>query len=165
MAQARVSAERIIPAPAADVYALLADYREGHPSILPPAFTDFEVLEGGMGAGTRIRFRLTLGSRTRESEGVVAESEPGRVLTETYRDQGAVTTFILDPIDRDRTRLEISTAWQPHRGLAGWFERLIASRLLTRLLEQELDLIEQWATKRNDQSAAHVPRSSSSVNA
>jgi hypothetical protein len=165
MARARVSAERIIAAPAADVYTLLADYREGHPSILPPAFSEFAVLEGGVGAGTRIRFRLTLGGRTRDSEGVVEEPEPGRVLTESYRDQGAVTTFALDPVDRDRTRLEIAAAWQPQGGLAGWFERLIASRPLSRLLEQELELIEQWATTRTGQSAPHVPRSSPSVSA
>ncbi len=46
------SAERTIPAPAAAVYALLADYRDGHPRILPPAFSDLTVLQGGIGAGT-----------------------------------------------------------------------------------------------------------------
>jgi hypothetical protein len=30
------SAERTIPAPAAAVYSLLADYRDGHPRILSP---------------------------------------------------------------------------------------------------------------------------------
>ena len=50
MARIRVSAERTIPALVEAVYALLADYREGHPSILPPAFSDFAVLEGGEGS-------------------------------------------------------------------------------------------------------------------
>ena len=46
MARVHVSAERTIPAPAKAVYDLLADYHEGHLSILPPAFSDFTVLEG-----------------------------------------------------------------------------------------------------------------------
>jgi hypothetical protein len=149
MAQARVSAERIIPAPAADVYSLLADYREGHPSILPPAFSEFTVLEGGVGAGTRVRFRLSLGGRTRESEAVVAEPEPGRVLTETYRDQGAVTTFTVGPL-ADRSRLRIETTWQRQRGIAGLLERLVAPRLFARLYDEELDRIERWAQLRNE---------------
>lgn len=53
-----VAAERIIPAPTDAAYALLADYRNGHPRILPPAFTDLTVLRGGTGAGTEIRFAL-----------------------------------------------------------------------------------------------------------
>jgi hypothetical protein len=51
VAPIRVSAERLIPAPAPRVDALLADYRVGHPSILPPAFSDFTVLTGGRAPG------------------------------------------------------------------------------------------------------------------
>ena len=63
----RVSAERTVPAPAAAVYALLADYRDGHPRILPPAFSDLKVVRGGAGAGTEIRFALRLGGRSKTS--------------------------------------------------------------------------------------------------
>ena len=63
-----VSAERTVPAPAAAVYALLADYRAGHPRILPPAFSDLTVLQGGTGAGTVIRFALRLAGRKQEVE-------------------------------------------------------------------------------------------------
>ncbi len=143
MARIHVRRERLIPAPAAAVYAMLADYRDGHPHILPAAFSDFTVLEGGVGAGTRIRFKLTLGGRTQETTGIVAEPEPGRVLTETYPgDQ--VTTFTVDPAG-DQCRLRIETAWQSRSGLAGLIERLAAPRLLTPLYEQEFDLIVAWA--------------------
>ena len=84
------SAERTVPAPAAAVYALLADYRDGHPSILPPAFSDLTVLRGGTGAGTVIRFALTLAGRKQVIEARVDEPEPGRVLSETYPERGAV---------------------------------------------------------------------------
>ena len=65
MAEIRVSAERSIAAPAARVYRLIADYREHHPRFLPPAFSDFQVERGGVGAGTVIRFRLAAGGRNR----------------------------------------------------------------------------------------------------
>jgi hypothetical protein len=144
MATIHVADERIIPAPAEALYALLADYHAGHPSILPPAFSDFTVLEGGVGAGTRIRFRLTLGGRTQEAEGIVAEPVPGRVLTETYTGNGAVTTFTVDP-DGERSRLRIETASPASRGIAGLVERFMVPRLLRPLYRDELDLIEQWA--------------------
>ena len=147
MSQVRASAERLIPAPAKAVYDLLADYREGHPSILPPAFSDFSVLEGGTGAGTRIRFTLSLGGRAQKTEGFVAEPEPGRVLTETYPAHGMVTTFAVDP-DGAGSRLRIETTWAPRPGIGGFVERLLAPRLLRPLYRQELDRIEAWARRR-----------------
>lgn len=142
MAQARFTAERVIPAPVAQVYALLADYRQGHPSILPPAFSGFTILEGGAGAGTRIRFTLTVMGRPRQMEGIVSEPEPGRVLAETYED-GSVTSFTLDQTAAG-TRLRIETAWQTRRGLAGIIERLLIPRLLGPLYRDELDRIDAW---------------------
>lgn len=149
MSKVLASAERTIPAPAAAVYTLLADYREGHPSILPPAFSNFSVLDGGTGAGTRIRFTLTVGGRAQEAEGIVAEPEPGRVLTETYAGNGSVTTFTVDPVGND-SLLRIETAWESRPGLAGLFERFIVPRVLRRLYREELDHIQLWAERRTD---------------
>jgi hypothetical protein len=143
MSAARVSAVRLIPARAQSVYALLADYREGHPRILPPAFTDFRVLAGGIGEGTRIRFDLRVGGRVRRMEGQVTEPEPGRVLAETYGD-GSVTSFTIDPVHNEAS-LRIETTWEPRSGFAGLVERLVAPRLLIHLYRAELGLIEKWA--------------------
>ncbi len=147
MALVQAAAERTISAPAAAVYDLLADYRNGHPRILPPAFSDFTVLQGGFGAGTRIRFTLSFGGRARETEARVDEPEPGRVLTETYAHNGAVTRFTVTPAG-NQSRLQIETSWESSPGIAGLTERLIAPRLLPRLYNEELDLIEQWAIDR-----------------
>ncbi len=149
-------AERTISAPAYAVYALLADYHQGHPSILPPAFSNFEVLAGGVGAGTRIRFTLTQAGRAQITEGLVAEPEPGRVLTETYAENGAVTTFTVDPMGH-ASRLRIETAWASRPGITGFFERWIAPRVLQPLYREELDLIEQWAKRREDRGTRESP--------
>ena len=67
MGTINVSAERSIEGPADAVYGYLADMREHHPRFLPPAFSDFEVESGGVGAGTVTRFKLTAGGRTRDT--------------------------------------------------------------------------------------------------
>jgi hypothetical protein len=143
-----VSAERTVPAPAAAVYALLADYRAGHPRILPPAFSDLTVLQGGTGAGTVIRFALRLAGRKQEVEARVEEPEPGRVLSEIYPEKSAVTCFIVDPVG-DQSLVRIETSWESSRGLAGLIERLLAPRMFRKLYTQELDLIERWAIDRD----------------
>jgi hypothetical protein len=52
MARNVVSAEAMVGAPADRVYLYLADMRDHHPRFLPPAFPDFQVESGGVGAGT-----------------------------------------------------------------------------------------------------------------
>ena len=144
------SAERTIPAPAAAVYALLADYRDGHPRILPPDFSDLTVLHGGVGAGTEIRFALRLAGRKQTVEASVDEPEPGRVLSESYQEKNAVTRFTVDPAG-DQSHIRIETSWESSRGLAGLIERLIAPRMFRKLYAEELDLIERWAIDRSSQ--------------
>ena len=147
MAIVHASAERTIPAPAAAVYDLLSDYQNGHPRILPPAFSDFSVLQGGVGAGTIIRFTLNVGGRPQEIEARVDEPEPGRVLTETYPHKGAVTRFTVVPAG-SQSRLQIETTWEPSSGIAGLIERMVAPRLFRKLYAEELDLVERWAIER-----------------
>jgi hypothetical protein len=148
MTMLHVSAERTVPAPAAAVYALLADYRAGHPRILPPAFSDLTVLQGGTGAGTVIRFALRLAGRKQEVEARVEEPEPGRVLSEIYPEKSAVTRFIVEPVG-DQSVVRIETSWEASRGLAGLIEPLLTPRMFRKLYTQELDLIERWAIDRD----------------
>ncbi|MBW3634520.1 MAG: hypothetical protein KY456_15995, partial [Chloroflexi bacterium] len=118
--------------------------RNGHPRILPPAFSNFSVLQGGVGAGTIIRFTLNVGGRAQEVEARVDEPEPGRVLSETYPHKGAVTRFTVSP-SGSQSRLQIETTWEPSSGMAGLIERLVAPRLFRTLYAEELDLVERWA--------------------
>ena len=60
MAELRAAAERWIEAPAERVYGGIADFREHHHRFLPPAFSDFHVEAGGVGAGTVSGFKLRL---------------------------------------------------------------------------------------------------------
>lgn len=136
MPTVRVEAAAPLRAPADRVYGLLADYRVGHPSILPPEFSDFAVEEGGRGAGTVIRYRITLAGRSLPGRARVDEPEPGRVLRETDLATGAATTFTVTP-EGDGCRVRFETVWTTP-GLRGWIERLFAPRLLRRIYVEEL---------------------------
>ena len=60
MARVQASAERTVDAPADEVYGYLADMHR-HPHFLPSAFSGFQVVEGGVGAGTVTTFAVTAG--------------------------------------------------------------------------------------------------------
>jgi hypothetical protein len=55
----RVSASAEVKVTAEKVYAIIADYRHGHPQIVPrPPFGRIEVEQGGFGGGTIIHFEM-----------------------------------------------------------------------------------------------------------
>jgi hypothetical protein len=147
MATTHVAAERTVDAQAETVYGYLADMREHHPRFLPPAFSEFTVESGGVGAGTVIRFKVTAGGRTREYRMTVAEPEPGRVLTESDTNSSLVTTFTVTPQD-GASRVRISTTWDGAAGIGGVFERLFAPRVLHGIYTDELERLNAYARQR-----------------
>lgn len=145
MPEIHVAAERVVSAPAARVYRILADY-EHHRQILPPAFSDLTIERGGVGAGTVVSFNVRAAGVTQRHRDTVAEPEPGRVLTES-NEQGKVTTFTVTPVDSpesDRALVRIETRY-PARGLKGLVEGLLAPRLLRGILRDELELLDRYA--------------------
>ena len=142
MAEIHVTSTAVIPAPPPVVYGVIADYRRGHPSILPPKyFRNLQVMEGGIGAGTRITFLVRVLGRTHRLFARVSEPEPGRRLDETYPDTGMVTTFTVDPEGAGkRSRVTITTAYTK-AGLAGWFEGWVMPRFLRTVYAAELNML------------------------
>ncbi len=139
-----VAAEREVGAPAESVYHYLSNMREHHPNFLPPAFSDFAVEAGGVGAGTITRFKVHAGRRTREYRMQITEPEPGRVLTETDLNSSMVTTFIVEP--RGATSVvKIATGWQGAGGIGGFFERRFAPGVMRRLYLDELERLDNYA--------------------
>jgi uncharacterized protein YndB with AHSA1/START domain len=144
MAKINVSAERAIGAPAETVYGYLADMSEHHPKFLPPAFSDFQVETGGVGAGTVTRFKVTAGGRTREYRMEVSEPEPGRVLQESDTGSSLVTKFTVTP-EGDSSRVRIETTWDGAGGIGGFFERTFAPRVMRGIYDDELSRLDAYA--------------------
>ncbi|HEX8352835.1 MAG TPA: SRPBCC family protein [Pyrinomonadaceae bacterium] len=152
-----VTASALVEAPADLVYAIIADYRDGHPHILPRKYFTFLAVErGGFGAGTIIRFGMRAFGKTREARAAVTEPEPGRVLVETaIDDDGPVTTFVVEPEGR-RARVTFSTELRSAAGLPGLVERFIATRFLKRVFAAELEQLNDFAVRRRDEPAARL---------
>lgn len=149
MARHPIAATALIPSPPADVYAVLADYHDGHALIIPrPPFVSLAVEQGGTGAGTVIRVETRVMGRTQGFRAVVSEPDPGRVLVET-NSTGFVTTFTVEPRDGGlQSQVTISTMpparrW-PLEAVEGWIMR----RFLRPVFARELALLADVAAER-----------------
>lgn len=143
-----ISASAIIPARRERVYSLIANYNDGHQRILPKQFTGLSVEQGGIGAGTVIRFQMNLLGKKQTFRAAVTEPEPGRVLVETNLDSnGAVTTFIVNPGSAPAdSHVTISTEMPVSAGFRGFLERKFSSLLLRPIYVKELQNLARVAT-------------------
>lgn len=138
-----------VNAPARAVYDTIADYRDGHPRIVPPKyFKNLVVEEGGRGAGTRIRFDMTVLGKTRKGRAVIEEPEPGRVLVERELNWDAVTRFEVEPAGESTCTVSIGTEMPRKPGLFGAIERFAARRVLPKIYREELLRLEEVASTR-----------------
>jgi hypothetical protein len=146
-----VKASAVLNARSEDVYATIADYRDGHPSIIPESFYDLQVEQGGHGAGTIIRFKTKVLGVEQAFHQRVSEPEPGRVLVEQDIDsvQNIITAFSVMPVENNqKSRVEISTTMNASAGLAGIMERILVPIINRRLYAKELQLLETVAQEK-----------------
>lgn len=141
-----VEVSRMIDAPADTIYEVLVDYQRGHAVILPRQyFKELVVEEGGRGAGTVARVRMSVlgmgfGFRLR-----VDEPSPGRVLTETDLETNLTTSFTLEPAaDGRRSKVTIATVFKPSPGVRGFFERLTTPPVMRRIYRAELQQLAEY---------------------
>ena len=141
--KSRLSAERVMNATADVVYHLVADYGNHHrpEGFLPPAFSDFEITRGGVGAGTELSWVVETAGQRRRMTARVSEPQPGRTLVETG--PGIETTFTVEP-QAAGTRVRFDTTIEAG-GVEGLLSRLFAGRLLGRIYADELRRLEEHA--------------------
>ena len=151
MRQIHVKADAVLDARAADVYTAIADYRHGHPNIVPQeSFFDLQVEQGGYGAGTIHSFKFKALGVVKTFRQRVSEPEPGRVLVEQDIDtpQNTTTTFTVIPVENgQKAHVEISTTMNPTPGLTGMVERMVVPMINRRVYHKELKLLEAFARK------------------
>lgn len=149
MHKPQVEVSRVIDAPPAVIYAIIADYRNGHPRILPkPEFAELVVEQGGTGAGTVIRVTMQVMGRKQSMHLRVSEPEPGRVIQE--EDANVVTTFTVAPLGGgSRSQVTIASTWR-RPGFAGWVERRVNPLVARGLYRRELALLAAEVGKRGN---------------
>jgi hypothetical protein len=135
-----VEASDVIEARPEDVYAVIADYRAGHPAIVPkPYFSDWIVEKGGRGAGTIIRANVMVFGRVTPLHSLVSEPEPGRVLVETDIETGQYTTFTIERLNAgNQSRVTIASEFPRPAGFTGFMTALTLPRITRKMYKQEL---------------------------
>jgi hypothetical protein len=158
MSRIHAEATAIIDAPASEIYATLADYRDGHPHILPEKhFSAIQIEEGGIGEGTIFRVRVRALGVEQGYRMVVNEAEPGRMLTETDLDTGLITSFTVTPVQGEKkTQVRIATDWNASPGLRGVMERVVTPSMMRRIYSLELAQLASYMRTRNAAAAASV---------
>ena len=139
-----------VHAPATVAYGIIADYRTGHPHIIPPKyFRNLSVIEGGVGAGTRIRFEMGAMGVWRTVEADVTEPRPGELLEERIPAERIRTTFQVVPAGQVACDVTIATEFAQRGGVVGALERLTTSAITRRVYRDELALLDRVARERS----------------
>jgi hypothetical protein len=143
MRSVHIAVERLVDVPADVVYHCLADSRGHHRAgeLLPPVFTDPQVLRGGAGAGPVIRFTTRMAGRTVPRTQEVSEPAPGRVLVEWGDGEGS--TFSVEPRG-ERSLVRIDSVVRAG-GLEGLLLAWLGRRLLRPIIADELARRERYA--------------------
>jgi Polyketide cyclase / dehydrase and lipid transport. len=146
----RVFATRRVAARPQLVYDIIADYTDGHRLILPKVFDGLDVEQGGVGAGTVIRFGMRVLGKVRYTRAHVEEPSPGRLLTERDFDTGAVTSFLVEPATGGaQSDVTISTELELPGGALVRLQRWFATHFLRRVYAEELGLLDTVARRRS----------------
>ena len=124
------------------VFALLADYRQGRPRILTENYVDYQVEQGGTGAGTVISYRFQAAGRERPYFLRVEMPGPNTLL-ERDSVSSLVTTWRVLPAPNEHSIVRVVTEWPESPGIRGLFERVVAPRALRRVYDEVLERLEQ----------------------
>ncbi|SDO48871.1 SRPBCC family protein [Actinacidiphila guanduensis] len=137
MALVEATTERIVAAEPERVYAALSDYAGTRRSVLPAQYSEYEVREGGQGAGTVVHWRLQATSkRVRDCLFDVTAPADGQ-LVETDRNSSMVTAWTVTP-EGEGSKVVVKTTWQGAGGVGGFFERTFAPKGLNRIQDEVL---------------------------
>ncbi len=138
MAQVEATTERIVAATPEAAFGTLADYAHARRELLPEQYSEYEVREGGAGAGTLVHWRLQATSkRVRDCLLEVTEPSPGQ-LVEKDRNSTMVTTWTVTPAGEGKAKVVVSSTWSGATGIGGFFERTFAPKGLNRIHDQVL---------------------------
>ena len=138
MGQVYAVTERVFDAPPEQVFDALADYRNRREGVLPPQYSEYEVREGGKGAGTVVHWKLqATESRVRDCLFTVTEPSPGR-LVETDANSSLVVTWTVTPAGEGRSKAVVEATWNGAGGIGGFFERTFAPKGYNRIHDQLL---------------------------
>jgi hypothetical protein len=144
MGQVSASSTVLIDAAPEVVLTAVADYQTVRPKILSSHYSEYQVLEGGQGAGTVATWKLqATKSRVRDVKAEVDVA--GHTVIEKDANSTMITNWTVSPAGTGST-VTVKTSWEGAGGIAGFFEKTFAPLGLRRIqdavlanLKKELD--------------------------
>src|SRR5258708_35554206 len=119
MGQVSSSSTVLIDASPEVALAAVADYQTVRPKILSSQYSDYQVLEGGQGAGTVATWKLqATKSRVRDVKASVDVA--GKTVIEKDANSTMVTNWTVAPAGTGSS-VTVKTSWQGSGGIAGCF--------------------------------------------
>lgn len=123
MGQVSASSTVLINAEPAVVFAAVADYQTVRPKILSSHYRDYQVLEGGQGAGTVATWKLqATEKRVRDVKATVDVA--GHAVIEKDANSSMVTNYTVAPAGPGAS-VTVKTSWQGAGGVKGFFEKTL----------------------------------------
>jgi len=143
-----VKQSAVINAPIEIVYAVLRDYEVGHRAILPePFFESMEVLKGGQGEGTEIFIEMEVFGQEFTYHQRVTEPIPGHQLVERDINTGLASTFFLEPVGENQTRVHIESEVALSKGFQRIMEKLFNPMIIGGIFKKELQNLADYVAK------------------
>jgi hypothetical protein len=131
MGQVSATSSVLIDAAPDAVLAAVADYQTVRPKILSSHYRDYQVLQGGQGQGTVVRWKLqATKSRVRDVHASVDVA--GHTVIEKDANSSMVTNWTVSPAGTGAT-VTTKTSWEGAGGVKGFFEKTFAPLGLKRI--------------------------------
>ncbi|MEC4761722.1 SRPBCC family protein [Mycobacterium sherrisii] len=131
MAQVSAASTILINVDPAATLAAVADYQNVRPKILSPQYSQYQVLQGGQGQGTVVKWKLqATKSRSRDVQATVDVA--GHSVIEKDANSSMVTTWTVASAGPGSS-VTVKTSWTGAGGIKGFFEKTFAPLGLKRI--------------------------------
>ncbi|PLV46055.1 polyketide cyclase [Mycobacterium tuberculosis variant microti OV254] len=131
MAQVSAASTILLNVDPAATLAAVADYQSVRPKILSPQYSEYQVLQGGQGQGTVVKWKLqATKSRSRDVQATVDVA--GHSVIEKDANSSMVSTWTVAPAGPGSS-VTVKTSWTGAGGIKGFFEKTFAPLGLKRI--------------------------------
>ncbi len=144
MGQVSAASTILVNTEPAATLAAVADYQSVRPKILSPQYSDYQVLQGGQGAGTVAKWRLQA-TKSRVRDVQVNVDVAGHSVIEKDENSSMIINWTVAPAGPGSS-VTMKTTWTGAGGVKGFFEKTFAPLGLKRIqgevlanLKQELE--------------------------
>ncbi|MGA9675758.1 MAG: SRPBCC family protein [Mycobacterium sp.] len=124
MGQVSAASTILINVEPAATLAAVADYQTVRPKILSPQYSEYEVLQGGQGAGTVARWKLQA-TKSRVRDVQVDVDVAGHTVIEKDANSSMVINWTVAPAGPGSS-VTVKTSWTGAGGVGGFFEKTFA---------------------------------------